>query len=282
MSSHQKDIKIIDSHQHFWHYNAEKHDWIDDEMASIRKDFLPSHLEPILLEHNIDGCVAVQADQTELETNFLIKLANENRFIKGIVGWVNLLGTDIEERLVHYAQFSTIKGFRHVLQGEEPEFMLQPNFINGIKVLEQFGFTYDMLIFPKHLESAIKLVQLFPTQLFVIDHLAKPYIMAGLIDEWKQDIKAISHYENVYCKMSGMVTEADYHLWKYEDFIPYMDVATSAFGTKRLMYGSDWPVCHVAGGYNKMMSIVKNYFSSFSASEQQDFFGNNATRFYRL
>ncbi|MES2776060.1 MAG: amidohydrolase family protein [Bacteroidota bacterium] len=274
--------KRIDCHQHFWHYNAQKHDWIDDEMAVIRKDFLPQDLMPVLSANGIDGCVAVQADQTEAETDFLLQLAKENSFIKGIVGWVDLRADNITERLAHYAQFSAIKGFRHVLQGEEPGFMLQPAFLNGIASLHEFGFTYDILIFPKHLKAAIELVKQFPEQRFVIDHIAKPYIKAGLIDEWKEDMTAIAQYPNVHCKISGTITEADYHLWKPEDFTPYLDTVVAAFGTSRIMFGSDWPVCLVAADYGKMLGIVQQYFSSFSPAEQEALFGENATRFYSL
>lgn len=275
-------MQKIDSHQHFWHYNAVKHDWIDDAMAVIRKDFLPAGLLPVLQQHNVDGCIAVQADQSEAETDFLLALQKENDFIKAIVGWVDLRAENIAERLSYYKQFSAIKGFRHVLQGEAPEFMLQPNFLNGIAALKEFDFTYDILIFPKHLPAAITLVKQFPEQKFVIDHIAKPYIKAGLIDDWKKDMNAIAQYKNVYCKISGMVTEADYQHWKLSDFKPYLDAVVNAFGTNRIMFGSDWPVCLVAASYTKMMDIVKDYFSSFSGTEQNDFFGNNASAFYNL
>lgn len=273
---------IIDAHQHFWHYNAEKHSWIDDEMAVIRKDFLPQDLQPVYAENNVHGCVAVQADQTETETNFLIDLANQNTFIKGVVGWVDLRADNIEERLAYYKQYAIVKGFRHVLQGEEPAFMLQPNFLRGIAALKQFDFRYDILIFPKHLQAAIELVKQNPNQLFIIDHIAKPYIKAGLIDEWRKDMQAISQFENVYCKVSGMVTEADYKSWQPENFTPYLNTVVEAFGTKRILFGSDWPVCLVAASYNKMKAIVVNYFSGFSISEQSDFFSNNAQQFYKL
>lgn len=273
---------IIDAHQHFWHYNAEKHSWIDDEMAVIRKDFLPQDLQPVYAENNVHGCVAVQADQTETETNFLIDLANQNTFIKGVVGWVDLRADNIEERLAYYKQYAIVKGFRLVLQGEEPAFMLQPNFLRGIAALKQFDFRYDILIFPKHLQAAIELVKQNPNQLFIIDHIAKPYIKAGLIDEWRKDMQAISQFENVYCKVSGMVTEADYKSWQPENFTPYLDTVVEAFGTKRILFGSDWPVCLVAASYNKMKAIVVNYFSGFSISEQSDFFSNNAQQFYKL
>ncbi len=273
---------IIDAHQHFWHYHPVQHEWIDDTMAVIRKDFLPADLRHVLQENNIDGCIAVQADQSETETNFLIDLANENNFIKGVVGWVDVRAENIAERLAYYKQLNIVKGFRHVLQGEEPSFMLQPAFLRGIAALKDFNFTYDILIFPKHLPAAIELVQQNPNQQFVIDHIAKPYIKAGLIDEWKTDIQAIAQFENVHCKISGMVTEADYYSWKLADFTPYLDAVVKAFGTKRIMFGSDWPVCLVAASYQQMLHIVQQYFSTFSLTEQQDFFGNNAASFYHV
>jgi len=275
-------MQKIDSHQHFWRYDPVKHDWIDDTMKMIRKDFLPGDLQPVLKENNFDGCIAVQADQTEAETNFLLALQQENTFIKGIVGWVDLRQDNIRERLSWYKQFAAVKGFRHVLQGEAPEFMLQPKFLNGIAALEELEFTYDILIFPKHLAAAITLVKQFPRQKFVIDHIAKPYIKKGLLGEWKQAMKIIAQHENVYCKISGMVTEADYQYWKKEDFTLYIDAVVEAFGTKRIMYGSDWPVCLVAASYTNMLNIVKDYFAHFSTTEQDNFFGNNAASFYKL
>ena len=273
---------FIDAHQHFWQYDPIKHDWIDDEMAMIRQDFLPSHLLPVLKENKINGTVAVQADQTENETNFLLGLAKEHSFIKGIVGWTDLRADNIKERLAHYAQFNTIKGFRHVLQSEEPQFMLQQDFIRGITALGEFNFTYDILIFPKHLLAAFHLVKKFPNQLFVIDHIAKPYIKAGLVEEWKRDIRMIAQFDNVHCKISGMVTEAKYHGWKKEDFTAYLDAVVDAFGMNRIMYGSDWPVCQVAASYEETSGIVKDYFSPFTANEKALFFGKNAAQFYHL
>ena len=272
----------IDSHQHFWQYNPIKHEWIDDDMAVIRKDFLPNDLLPLLQHNNVDGTVAVQADQTEAETDFLIDVASKYSFIKGVVGWVDFKADNISDRLSYYKQYDIIKGFRHVLQGEYPEFMLEQNFLSGIAALKQYNLTYDILIFPRHLSTAIELVKRNPNQLFVIDHIAKPAIKSGLIEEWKDGIDAIAKFDNVYCKISGMVTEADYKKWQPTNFLPYLDVVVNAFGTKRIMYGSDWPVCNVAAAYEQVLTITQKYFSSFSITEQQDFFGNNAIRFYNL
>jgi L-fuconolactonase len=272
----------IDSHQHFWQYNPVKQEWIDDTMSVIRKDFLPADLQPVLQQNNIDGCIAVQADQTIAETDFLLQLQKENSFIKGVVGWIDLKARDINDQLAKYKAFNALKGFRHVLQGEAPEFMLQDNFLKGIGALKKFDYTYDILIFPTHLPAAIELVQQFPDQRFVIDHIAKPYIKAGYIEEWKKDMKAIAQYKNVHCKISGMVTEADYKNWKPGDFTPYIDVVVADFGTKRIMFGSDWPVCLVAAAYNEMLQMLQDYFAAFSFTEQEDFFGNNAAAFYNV
>jgi L-fuconolactonase len=272
----------IDAHQHFWKYDPVNHSWIDDEMAAIRQDFYPADLKPLLEANGVDGCVAVQADQTEAETDFLLQLAQENDFIKGIVGWVDLRSENIRERLAHSAQFPLVKGFRHVLQGEEPEFMLHPDFKRGIAALREFNFTYDLLLFPRHLKAALALVKEFPDQQFVIDHIAKPAIKEGLIYDWEKDIRAIAKQPNVFCKVSGMVTEADYKHWTEADMMPYLDVIVDAFGIDRLMFGSDWPVCLVAASYQKMIAIVKVYFSRFTAAEQEAFFGGNAIKFYQL
>ncbi|WP_132052757.1 amidohydrolase family protein [Pseudocnuella soli] len=273
----------IDSHQHFWHYSPERHSWITDDMSAIRRDFLPSDLQPILTQHRFDGCVAVQADQVEAENDFLLSLAAENSFIKGVVGWVDLQAPNIEERLEHYHQMPATKGFRHVLQGESDRaLMLRPNFKRGIAALQQWGFTYDLLVFTDQLQYCTELVALFPDQPFVLDHIAKPQIREGKIDEWAKDIRQLAQHPNVCCKVSGMVTEAAWQDWKGEDFTPYLDVVVEAFGTNRLLYGSDWPVCNVAGGYDAALNIVAQYFLSFSATEQAAIFGENAVRFYKL
>jgi len=273
----------IDSHQHFWIFDPVRDSWINDEMRVIQRDFLPADLLPVLTENGMDGCVAVQADQSETQNHFLIELADENDFIKGIVGWVDLRAKNIEERLEYYSRFDVMKGFRHVLQGEaDRALMLTPAFMNGISKLEDHGFTYDILIFPDQLLYVNKFARAFPDQKFVIDHLAKPYIKDKKIDDWAGDIHAVAANENLYCKVSGMVTEADWQQWKTEDFFPYLDVVFEAFGADRLMFGSDWPVCQVAAKYSTMKSIVAQYTSRLSADEQAKFWGGNAINFYNL
>lgn len=276
-------MNIIDSHQHFWQYNSKDFSWITDEMAVIKKDFLPAELHSIYQKNNITGCVAVQVHQTEEENDFLLNLADQFHFIQGIVGWVNLMAEDVEDRLSCWHQHKKIKGFRHILQGEKDKaLMLQPSFKNGISLLNKFDFTYDILIFPDQLQYAFELVKLFPDQKFVIDHLAKPYIKSGEIQQWKKDIQLFAECENVYCKVSGMVTEAAWNNHSSQTFKPYLDVVTATFGTKRIMFGSDWPVCLVAAQYNKVLQIVKDYFYSFTNNEQADIFSNNAVQFYNL
>jgi L-fuconolactonase len=273
----------IDAHQHFWNFDLTKDRWITEDMSVIRRNFLPVDLHPLLKQYGINGCIAVQADQSEEETNFLVQLAGENDFIKGVVGWVDLQADNICERLEYYSRFKIVKGFRHILQGEKDRaLMLKPAFKNGISAFGKFGFTYDILIFPDQLQYAKELVATFPTQKFVIDHIAKPSIRDQDITDWKKNISGIAQYPNLYCKVSGLVTEADCKNWKKKDFTPFLDVVVEAFGTSRIMYGSDWPVCLLAASYGQTLQIVKEYFSSFSLEEQTKFFGQNAVEFYNL
>lgn len=273
----------IDAHQHFWKFDPVRDGWITDDMSAIQKDFMPEDLQPLLVENGFDGCVAVEAHQSEEQTHFLVSLANQFSFIKGVVGWVDLQAENITERLEYFSQYKTIKGFRHVLQGEaQRDLMLSPKFVNGIAALRQFDFTYDILIFPDQLIYSKNLVAQFPEQKFVIDHLAKPYMKKKEIKEWTLDIEAIAKLPNVWCKLSGMVTEANWKGWQKNDFKLYMDVAVENFGIDRIMFGSDWPVCLVAASYNDVVEIVNDYFSSFSADEQQKVFGGNAAQFYNL
>lgn len=276
-------MQKIDAHQHFWNYDPVRDHWITDEMSVLRKTFLPDDIEPLLQQNGVDGCVAVQAGQSEEETNFLVQLATGNSFIKGVVGWVDLQGEKITQRLEHFSQHKIIKGFRHVLQGEvQRDVMLSANFIRGIKALQSFNFTYDILIYPDQLNYTKKLVAQFPGQKFVVDHLAKPSIRKREIKEWQQDMEQLSKHPNVWCKVSGLVTEADWHAWKKDDFTLYLDVVANAFGTERLMFGSDWPVCLLAASYKEVLGIANDYFSSFSNAEQEKIFGGNAVEFYNL
>ncbi|WP_200977494.1 amidohydrolase [Echinicola sp. 20G] len=272
----------IDAHQHFWKYNPIKHAWIDENMSIIRKDFLPSDLKPLLDQEGFDGTVAVQADESLEENEFLLGLAEKNPWIKKVVGWVDLCGKNVQADLEKYSDNSTMCGFRMILQGQPPSLMADTAFRKGLALLEKYDFTYDILIFPHHLEASIDLVKSFPNQPFVIDHLAKPYIKDGKIDEWAENIKVIAGFDNVCCKVSGMVTEANWDKWTKADLTPYMDVVFEAFGTKRLMFGSDWPVALLAADYPKNVSIVKNYILSLSTNEQADVMGLTAAKFYGI
>ena len=273
----------LDSHQHFWRYDPVQYAWIDERMKTIRKDFLPADLEPILKSNGIEGCIAVQADQSEDETRFLLDLAGQHEFVQGVVGWVDLQASNLEERLDYWSQFDRLCGFRHIVQGEEDvNFLLRPAFLNGVAALKKHGFTYDILIFPHQLGAALEFVRRLPEQAFVIDHIAKPYIEDGFIDGWASLMREIAAYPNVYCKVSGMLTEADWSAWQYEDFIPYLDVVFSSFDIERIMYGSDWPVCLVAGSYNQVIEVVRRYTSGFSPHEKDRIFGLNGQTFYGL
>ena len=274
---------IIDSHQHFWNYNPAKHAWIDDSMAVIRRDFLPSDLKKVYDDNDVDGCVAVQADQTLEETNFLIKLSEETSFIKGVVGWVDLRSEALEASLEQYKDISVLKGFRHIVQGEpDHNFLLRPSFLKGIQALQKNDYTYDILIFPHQLSAALEFVKRFPNMRFVIDHIAKPYIKDGFYDGWATLMKEIAKQENVFCKISGMITEADFNTWTPEQIHPYLDLVFEAFGTDRLMYGSDWPVCLVAGNYKKVKQLITNFIADLSPDEQSNIMGHNAIKFYNL
>lgn len=276
-------MKGIDAHNHFWKFDPVRDSWINDDMKVIQRDFLPAEIGMILKRNDFDGCVVVQSDQSEEENEFQLKNAEEFDFIKGIVGWIDLRSANVDERLQYYSQFKKLKGFRHILQGEdERDVMLKPAFLNGIRHLQQYGFTYDILIFPDQLQYIPEFVSQFPDQPFVIDHIAKPNIKEQEIDEWKKGIESVARYENVYCKISGMVTEADWKNWKKEDFTPYMDIITEAFGTGRIMFGSDWPVCQLAASYEEVVGIVQDHFSAYSKDDQEKVFALNAAKFYKL
>ncbi|MEK6781308.1 MAG: amidohydrolase family protein [Bacteroidota bacterium] len=272
----------IDSHQHFWKYNPVRDSWITDDMKVIQRDFLPDDLSPLLVANRIDGCVAVQANQSEEETLFLLNLAEHHQFIKGVVGWVDLKSDDIQMRLSNYLRFPKLKGFRHIVQAEKEGFLMQKKFLTGIKALHNFNYTYDILVYSRQLEEVIWFVNKFSDHKFVIDHIAKPSIKDLEFNSWAKNISMLAAFENVSCKLSGMVTEANWKGWRAGDFKSYLDFAFESFGVKRLMYGSDWPVCMVAATYNQQLSIVEDYISKLSSSEKELVMGGNAIRFYNL
>ena len=273
----------IDTHQHFWQYNPAEYTWIDDTMGVLKRDFLPADLQPLLLQEGFDGCIAVQARQHLQETEWLLTLAEKHDFIKGVVGWADLCADNVEEQLKALCDHAKLIGLRHVIQDEpDDDFMLRKDFQRGLGILVTHKLTYDLLIFPGHLPNAIRLVRNFPDQTFVLDHIAKPSIKTKEISPWKHHIEQLADYPNVYCKLSGMVTEADWLHWKPNDFRPYFDIIFEAFGTERIMIGSDWPVCTLAGNYHEVIGLVKNYLLQLSPGKQEMLLGTNATRAYSL
>lgn len=273
---------IIDSHQHFWKYDPVRDAWIDTSMDSIRKDFLPKDLLPILKANKIDGCIAVQADQSETETEFLLQCAEKNPFIKGVVGWVDLTANNIEERLEYYASNPLFKGVRHIVQAENDDYLLRKDVQNGIGKLLKYDLAYDILVFPNQLPSAIAMVEAFPNQKFILDHIAKPTISKAISEIWVHNIIQLSKHKNVYCKLSGLVTETINFKFKEADFKPYIDIIFKAFGPDRIMFGSDWPVCLLAANYDKVLKIVNDYIENQSIEVKNNILGKNAIKIYNL
>jgi L-fuconolactonase len=273
----------IDAHQHFWLYNPLRDQWIDNDMSILQNDFMPEHLQPILEHYGFQGTVVVQSDQSPEENLFQLKNAEQFNFIKGVVGWVDLLSEDLPQQLSEYLRFKKLKGFRSMLQSEEDRSsMLKPMFKRGISLLQQYGYTFDLVVLPDQLAYAHELVAAFPEQRFVLDHIGKPNIKLRLFEDWVKDIRALAGQEHVYCKVSGMVTEADFRRWKFEDFKPYLDVIFESFGINRIMFGSDWPVCRLAATYGEVMGILEGYTAGFSKAEQDLFWGGNAMKFYNI
>jgi L-fuconolactonase len=273
----------IDAHQHFWIYNPREYGWIDDSMASLRRDFLPAGLKTEIEGSGFEGAVAVQARQTLEETSWLLELAASAPYIRGVVGWVDLRSLQVRAQLEAFAGNPKLVGIRHIVQSEpDDRFLLQPDFLRGIAVLGEFDLSYDILIYPKHLPVAAEFVRHFPRQRFVLDHLAKPPIKSGGVQSWARGIRELASSPNVSCKLSGLVTEADWHQWKPEHFAPYLDTAFQCFGAERLMIGSDWPVCTVAASYAQTVDLVKNYLSQYGEEVHEAILGGNAARFWRL
>jgi len=273
----------IDAHQHFWKYDPASLPWISEQMSVLKENYLPPDLKAEMDKAGFDGCVAVQASQDEAETNFLLELAGQYDFIKGVVGWVDLQAYGVKSRLAHFASYPKMKGVRHIVQDEpDDQFLLNPDFMRGVKALPEFDLTYDILIFEKHLPVALQFVSYLPACRLVVDHIAKPLISKREFTPWQENMRSLGRYQKVYCKLSGMVTEADWQHWKPEDFTAYLDVAVEAFGTEKLMLGSDWPVCRLAGEYSKVMEIFDRYLEQFSEEEKARIYGQNAIDFYKL
>jgi len=274
--------KRVDAHQHFWRFTDAEFGWIDDAMATIRRDFLPADLKPLLQASSIHATVAVQARQSLEETEWLLALAAESPWIEGVVGWVPLVDPDVEATLEGLSSNKSLKGVRHVLQAEPDTYMGRDDFNSGVRLLRKYDLAYDLLVLEHQLPAAIALVDRHPDQAFVLDHLAKPRIAAGELEPWRNNIRELARRLHVSCKMSGMVTEASFEKWKLADLQPYLETALEAFGPKRLMFGSDWPVCTVASGYARWVDTVRAFIGTLSEGEQNQIMGSNAAAFYKL
>ncbi len=273
----------VDAHQHFWIYQPEEYGWIDDSMATLRRDFLPHDLQTELENCSFHASVAVQARQTLEETRWLLELAQHSPQIIGVVGWVDLRSPDVRSQLREFASNPKFVGVRHIVQSEpDDRFLLQPEFLRGIAALAEFDLAYDILIYTKHLSVAAEFVERFPRQRFVLDHLAKPPIKSGQIEAWAKGIRRLAALPNVFCKLSGLVTEADWQNWLPQQIAPYLEVAFEAFGPARLMIGSDWPVCLVAAKYAGALGVVQDYLLGQSIEVRDAVLGGNAQRFWRL
>ena len=273
----------IDAHHHFWRYDPVEYDWIDDSMKDIRRDFLPADLQAEIHHAGVEGVVSVQARQTVAETEWLLKLAGENEFIKGVVGWVPLLEPSVGETLSRFASNRKLKSVRHVLQGEaDPEYMLRPEFQRGLREVTRLRLSYDVLVLERQLPQVIHLVDRHPDQVFVVDHLAKPRVKDHELSPWKEQMTALAERPHVYCKISGLATEAEYHNWSEGELRPYIDVVLNAFGPRRCMFGSDWPVCKVAIDYSAWVHIVQRALGRFTAEEQARVWAGTAAEAYRL
>ncbi len=274
---------ILDTHQHFWYYDAQRDTWITEDMAILRRDYLPEDLHRELRQHGIDGCVAVQAAQTEEETKFLLRLASNNDFIRGVVGWTDLSSPHVRDRVVELATHEKLLGFRHIVQAEtDPNFLVREPFVEGVRSLTPLGLTYDVLVYPHQLGSVLEFARMVPDQKLVLDHLGKPYIKDGFMAGWEVMMRELGKQPNLYAKLSGLVTEASWTGWRYEDFVPYLEIALEAFGPDRLMFGSDWPVCLLGGTYGEVFGIIDRFTQSVSEAEREKIFSGTARAFYGI
>jgi len=273
----------IDSHQHFWQYNPVKHSWINDDMKVIRKSFGPEELSKEIKPLGIEGTVAVQADETEKETSYLLGLADKNEFIKAVVGWIDLRAGNAIERMQYWKQYEKIKGFRSIMQGQQdPAYLTNADFIENIKKLSQYKYTYDLLVYHNQFPSLIKFVDKLPDNKMIIDHLGKPDIKNKNIKDWKSNLKILAQHPGIYCKMSGMITEADYQRWTYDDLKPYLEAAGEYFGADRICFGTDWPVCLVAGTYAQVYEVMDKFSQQLNKEEKEKLMGLNTMKFYGI
>ena len=279
----RRDLTRIDAHHHLWRYNDRDYVWMSDEMHVLRRDFLLPELERVLAPNGIGGAVTVQARQTIVETRWLLDLARTVEIIRGVVGWIPLTQPDLRESLEEFAGNPKLKGVRHVLHDEpDDDYMLRDDFNRGIGILKDYGLVYDILIFERHLPRTLAFVDRHPNQVFIMDHIAKPRIRDRVLSPWRELLRELARRENVYCKVSGMVTEADWNAWTPADLSPYFEVVLSAFGPKRLMFGSDWPVLNLAADYARWVEIVDHSLAALSEQERSRIWGKTAVEAYRL
>jgi L-fuconolactonase len=272
---------VIDAHQHYWRYDPVDYGWIDGAMGAIRRDFLPADAAPLMRAARVAASIAVQARQTIEETRWLLSLAAGQSHIAGVVGWIDLQG-DVDAQLAEFAGDKKLAGVRHIVQAEPGGFLERPAFLSGLQRIRAYGLVYDILVHARQMPEAVRLADRFPNQPFVLDHLGKPDVRGGEICEWRQQLEALAALPNVCCKLSGLVTEADWRTWTPGQLRPYLDAALNAFGPLRVMMGSDWPVCLVAASYADVVSLVEDALSEYSADERQQILGGNAARFYKV
>lgn len=273
----------IDAHQHFWRHDPAIHSWMDDRMVTLRRNYLPEDLIPLLENEGIGGCIAVQADSSTCENDFLLQLADANEWILGVVGWVDLQSPQLSEQLDRWCPHPRAVGVRHIVQDEpDDRFLDHETFRQGVRSLAARGQTYDLLIYERQLPAAIDFVRAIPEVPMVLDHIAKPRIADGALEPWASQLRELAQSANLHCKLSGMVTEANWKQWSPADLAPYIETAIETFGTDRLMFGSDWPVCRLAAEYPQVKNLVEPYLATLSATERAAIEGDNARRFYRL
>ena len=273
----------IDSHQHFWRYQPADYPWIGERMGVLKRDYLPQELEPLLEASGFDGTIAVQAQQATAETDWLLELADRHAFIRGVVGWADLRSDAAPSELARLARRAKLVGVRHIVHDEpDDDFLLRADFRRGLARLREHGLVYDLLLFPKHLPRALRVVAELPDQPFVLDHIGKPANRDGLVSPWREDLRRLADFPNVSCKLSGMVTEARWDAWRPDELYPYLDVVLEAFGASRLMIGSDWPVCTLAGDYARTLGVVVDWAARLPAADRSGILGWNAARIYGL
>lgn len=273
---------VIDSHVHFWKYDKKRFSWISNEMKLLKQDYLPEHLALSLKRNGIDGCIAVQADDAEVETRFLVELAQTHPEIKGVIGWLDPESDSFEEKLSFFSQYPIIKGWRYSRLHNTGDYLLTEKTKEAILLLGQRGFTFDLLLHPEQLAQASRLAASLPGQIFVLDHGGKPLIAVKEINSWKNELNQLAKNRNVFCKISGLLTETSWKNWSPADFYPYLDVLFEAFSPQRLLFGSDWPVMLLSGMYVQWKSLIEKYMENHTEEERQAVFGGNAMAVYKL